>query len=112
MFSGLASQYSALSFQIEGGPSSIDFAYNGSLLSFFYDPRNPKYDLIGGQKYTVIVEGTTRANLPAGYGVVSITTTGGGTVTPIPEPASYAMLLAGLGLMGGIARRRANKKSM
>ena len=31
------------------------------------------------------------------------------TVTAVPEPETYAMLLAGLGLMGGIARRRANK---
>lgn len=31
-------------------------------------------------------------------------------VTPVPEPESYAMILAGLGLMGGIARRRANKR--
>jgi len=31
-------------------------------------------------------------------------------VTLVPEPESYAMLLAGLGLMGGIARRRANKQ--
>jgi hypothetical protein len=28
------------------------------------------------------------------------------TVSPVPEPESYALLLAGLGLMGGIARRR------
>lgn len=28
------------------------------------------------------------------------------TVTPVPEPETYAMLLAGLGLMGVIARRR------
>lgn len=28
------------------------------------------------------------------------------TVTPVPEPESYAMLLAGLGVMGAIARRR------
>lgn len=27
-------------------------------------------------------------------------------VTPVPEPETYAMLLAGLGLMGAIARRR------
>jgi hypothetical protein len=30
-------------------------------------------------------------------------------VTPVPEPESYAMLLAGLGLMGAIARRRSRK---
>jgi hypothetical protein len=28
------------------------------------------------------------------------------TITPVPEPESYAMLLAGLGVMGAIARRR------
>jgi len=27
-------------------------------------------------------------------------------LTPVPEPTSYAMLLAGLGLMGWVARRR------
>jgi hypothetical protein len=32
-------------------------------------------------------------------------------VPAVPEPESYAMLLAGLGLMGAIARRR-NKKSV
>jgi hypothetical protein len=31
------------------------------------------------------------------------------TVSPVPEPESYAMLLAGLGLMGAIARRRSRK---
>jgi hypothetical protein len=30
-------------------------------------------------------------------------------VTPVPEPETYAMLIAGLGLMGFIARRRRNK---
>jgi hypothetical protein len=29
-------------------------------------------------------------------------------VTPVPEPESYAMLLAGLGLLGGIVARRRN----
>ncbi len=31
------------------------------------------------------------------------------SVTAVPEPETYAMLLAGLGLMGAIARRRNNK---
>jgi hypothetical protein len=34
------------------------------------------------------------------------TTFSGNTVSPIPEPESYAMLLAGLGLMGFIGRHR------
>jgi hypothetical protein len=31
------------------------------------------------------------------------------TISPVPEPETYAMLLAGLGLMGGMARRRKQK---
>ena len=34
---------------------------------------------------------------------------GGYTVTAVPEPETFAMLLAGLGLMGTIARRRKNQ---
>jgi choice-of-anchor C domain-containing protein len=33
------------------------------------------------------------------------------SVAAVPEPETYAMLLAGLGLMGGIARRRRNKQA-
>ena len=33
----------------------------------------------------------------------------GFVLTPVPEPESYAMLLAGLGLMGLVARRRAKQ---
>jgi hypothetical protein len=32
-------------------------------------------------------------------------------VTPVPEPETYAMLLAGLGLMGVISRRRAQRNA-
>jgi len=31
------------------------------------------------------------------------------TVTAVPEPETYAMMLAGLGLIGGIAHRRKQK---
>jgi uncharacterized protein YcgI (DUF1989 family) len=32
-------------------------------------------------------------------------------VSSVPEPGTYAMMLAGLGLMGTIARRRKNKNA-
>jgi hypothetical protein len=32
-----------------------------------------------------------------------------GIAAPVPEPESFAMLLAGLGLMAGIARRKQSK---
>jgi hypothetical protein len=35
---------------------------------------------------------------------------GSSAVAAVPEPETYAMLLAGLGLMGGIARRRSQAK--
>ncbi len=45
------------------------------------------------------------------YLLISGTTTGGTyngniSLSPVPEPESYAMMLAGLGLMGFVARRR------
>ena len=37
-------------------------------------------------------------------------TINGLTVAPVPEPETYAMLIAGLGLIGAVSRRR-NKKA-
>jgi hypothetical protein len=34
-----------------------------------------------------------------------------GAIAAIPEPETYAMLLAGLGLMGAVVRRRSDRKS-
>lgn len=34
----------------------------------------------------------------------------GGVTSPVPEPETYAMLMAGLGVMGAVARRRKAKR--
>jgi hypothetical protein len=43
--------------------------------------------------------GTTQGIADEAWGINSL------TVTAVPEPETYAMLLAGLGLLGGVARR-------
>ena len=67
--------------------------------------------------YTVVVSGTSTTQL-AKFTISGIdVTVGPGTltaftpVTPVPEPESYAMFLAGLGLMGAIAKRRKSKQA-
>jgi hypothetical protein len=42
----------------------------------------------------------------SGAGATGVTDVQLGNVSPVPEPETYAMLLAGFGLMAGIARRR------
>ena len=48
-----------------------------------------------------------KCNNQSDYTFISLNAT---PVTPVPEPETYAMLLAGLGLMGVIARRRNTRK--
>lgn len=54
--------------------------------------------------YTAFVGGSDYASQSAAshaYGILGTI-----AVSPVPEPETYAMLLAGLGLMGAVARRR------
>ena len=46
-----------------------------------------------------------------GIGIKSYAIASPPPVSPVPEPETYAMLLAGLGLMGVIARRRHAKQA-
>ena len=55
---------------------------------------------VSGQTYWFNLKGTAEQ---AAYSV---------TLAPVPELDSYAMLLAGLGLMGAIARRRKNNAAV
>ena len=56
--------------------------------------------LLSATEYSIHITGTTLADSSfSSYG-------GSLTVSPVPEPETYAMLLAGLALMGFVARRR------
>jgi len=54
--------------------------------------------------YYVNVTGVTSGSLGGAYN-------GAIQLAPVPEPETYAMLLAGLGLMGAIVRRRSTRKT-
>ena len=70
--------------------------YNGKSIKF----GNAYLEVTADRPVTLTLSGTTYAALssPAYSGSI--------TVTAIPEPETFAMLLAGLGLVGTIARRR------
>jgi hypothetical protein len=60
------------------------------------------YDLTSGT-YSIVVEGTYRKDGGTYSGFID-------GVPAVPEPAGWTLLLAGLGVMGSIARRRSNNK--
>ena len=65
------------------------------------DPTHNSFGLVGGLN---VVDTDASGNATTLAGVVRID---GGVIIPgIPEPETYALLLAGLGLMGFVARRR------
>ncbi len=106
LVSGLEAQFQSLSFSIDSVGLNIGSRTSGgSLLAAFNDPRNNSFTLQGHTPYLLHVEGFTRLSPPGGSGLVSISAING-TVSPVPESDAYAMLLAGLGLMGVVARRR------
>jgi hypothetical protein len=62
------------------------------------------FALTAGNTYTLSVSGDMANAFPDNYyyGLVSVPA----LVASVPEPETYAMLLAGLGVIGAIARRR------
>jgi hypothetical protein len=49
--------------------------------------------------YFLLVSGTVLSKAAGAY-------TGSATVSAVPEPATYGMMLGGLGLVGALARRK------
>lgn len=109
--SGMTAQFGSLSFEILGGPTPVTKTLNGLFSVAFNDYLNNSYSLAANTPYTLKISGVTLASPVGGSGIVNINYANG-TVTPVPEPESYAMLLAGLGLVGTIARRRSKKQAV
>jgi hypothetical protein len=63
-----------------------------------------------GRNYQVEVYGWGDP-MGSATGSYELTLTAQGNLAPVPEPETYAMMLAGLGLLGLTARRRRRKPS-
>lgn len=104
--SGMAAQFSAVSFAIAGGPTVAASVVNGNWVAAFNDGRNNDYSFSAMSPLSLTVTGLARSSVPGTDAVITIATRNGTIVSAVPEPETFAMLLAGLGLMGGIAVRR------
>ncbi|CAM8664004.1 PEP-CTERM protein-sorting domain [Comamonadaceae bacterium] len=80
------------SISMDGTPWTL--VSNGSVTNFA-----ELVNYVGAAPLSMTIVGSKSATGSSFY-------SGGVTVTPVPEPETYAMLLAGLGVMGAIARRR------
>lgn len=82
---------------LDAGEGLARWASNGTLGSeltgLYFDKFNPNVAYVNVQHPSSGVDRTLMI-----------------TAAPVPEPQTYAMMLAGLGLLGGVARRRAAKK--
>jgi hypothetical protein len=112
------SGYSVVNFPVSTLAGTFNVLLSG--LGLFSNPD----DIVGNadDSYVTAASGNSNAlsfsfaNTPAGnyyLQVFGVTTgslgglyTGAISVTPVPEPETFAMLMAGFGVMGAIARRR------
>lgn len=94
---------------VASSPSHINFYWNSVSVVFIGDP----VPALGWTNYTATVSGTGSDTFTVGFqNDPSFDSLDNFSVTAaIPEPETYAMLLAGLGLLGFAARRRKLKEA-
>jgi hypothetical protein len=100
------------SYDIEGSISGAGMSFTSVMLdghAWVLEMSGGKYKFgsityTGTQPLVLTVLGTKTAGFSASF-------SGSVIAAPVPEPETYAMLLAGLGLMGAVARRRSKNNA-
>lgn len=116
---------------ISGTDVTLSGGYDGfknyNVLYNFYEAKNLTFSNVGlygsvlaplanvagggGQINGSVVVGNWASNIQVNANHYFSATNVAGYVSAVPEPETYAMLLAGLGLVGFMARRRKNKSA-
>jgi len=104
----LGTAVTSLMSDVASVPVNPVFALTGTI-SLWNDTTNT---LVGSYAFTDVT--TSFGALTAGQYHYTVTASGpvggsysfGSYITPVPEPETYALMLAGLGVMGFVARRR------
>lgn len=93
----------------QAGTESSDYADRSrfGVIGFSFVPQGQTKINPGTTSFTQIIRTDARDYKPGSFGMIDGIGDNAVAFAPaVPEPETYAMLLAGLGLMGGIARRR------